>query len=255
MNKLATKKYIKISQHKKNTTEKAISNKALSTLHEYDIVQYYNSIIRGLLNYYSPCLTNTRYINFTIFLLNSSCIHTLAQKFKTTTSKIIAKYGNPICINLQIVNPNNSQIIRKKTCELLTYKNINLILEQANTRRIKIISELKRTPENLYDLAFNETNNDPFSFKFLNWRSGTILKAENCCICGISSQFSKIQIHHTKHIAKDKTSGFSQIIRQINRKQIPVCVDCHKSIHNGTYDGLKLSDFAFPQYFDMEKQI
>jgi predicted HNH restriction endonuclease len=34
---------------------------------------------------------------------------------------------------------------------------------------------------------------------------------------------------------------------EINRKQIPVCRDCHNKIHAGKYDGIKLSEFALPK--------
>jgi len=37
-------------------------------------------------------------------------------------------------------------------------------------------------------------------------------------------------------------AGFSKIMAQINRKQIPVCIKCHQKIHVGKYDGLALKD-------------
>jgi nicotine oxidoreductase len=35
-----------------------------------------------------------------------------------------------------------------------------------------------------------------------------------------------------------KLKGFAKQMSIINRKQIPVCRDCHMKIHEGTYDGL-----------------
>lgn len=115
MNRLATKKFIKISEHKKTTTERGISNRAISTLHEYDIVQYYNSIIWGFINYYSPCLTDSNYLNFLIFLLNTSCSHTLAQKYNTRLPKIRKKYGDPIKISIDKTSEKQKH---QKRCEL-----------------------------------------------------------------------------------------------------------------------------------------
>ena len=48
-------------------------------------------------------------------------------------------------------------------------------------------------------------------------------------------------MHHVKHIRKGKTEGFTQIMRQLNRKQIPVCLSCHTKIHSGKYDGIALN--------------
>ncbi len=59
-------------------------------------------------------------------------------------------------------------------------------------------------------------------------------------------------MHHLKHIAKDRSSGFNQILKQVKRKQIPVCTECHKSIHDGSYDGMSLSDITFAHYLDIE---
>lgn len=51
-------------------------------------------------------------------------------------------------------------------------------------------------------------------------------------------------MHHLRHIRKmnDKLSGFVTIMAKINRKQIPVCSNCHVKIHNGTYDNKSLKD-------------
>ena len=48
-------------------------------------------------------------------------------------------------------------------------------------------------------------------------------------------------MHHVKHIRKGKVTGFTQIMKQLNRKQIPVCYSCHLKIHAGTYDGVALN--------------
>ena len=33
---------------------------------------------------------------------------------------------------------------------------------------------------------------------------------------------------------------------KLNRKQIPLCLDCHNKIHHGKYDGLALKDLKGP---------
>jgi predicted HNH restriction endonuclease len=50
-------------------------------------------------------------------------------------------------------------------------------------------------------------------------------------------------MHHIKHIRKigEKVQGFTKLMAIINRKQVPVCEWCHREIHAGRYDGLKLA--------------
>ncbi len=51
-------------------------------------------------------------------------------------------------------------------------------------------------------------------------------------------------MHHVKHIRKSnkKATGFTKLMSKLNRKQIPVCPECHTQIHNGKYDGISLKD-------------
>ncbi len=66
-----------------------------------------------------------------------------------------------------------------------------------------------------------------------------------CCICGSLKQ---VENHHVRHIRKmnhQPAKGFQKVMQALNRKQIPVCKTCHHKIHQGTYDGLNLSDLAY----------
>jgi predicted HNH restriction endonuclease len=69
-----------------------------------------------------------------------------------------------------------------------------------------------------------------------------------CCICSSSEH---VEMHHVRHIRKigaKKPTGVHAILRTLNRKQLPVCVECHEKIHRGEYDGLRLSDLAYNPY-------
>ncbi len=63
---------------------------------------------------------------------------------------------------------------------------------------------------------------------------------DNCAICGHTG---RIEMHHVRHIRKrgQQVKGFKLYLAAINRKQIPVCRQCHRDIHNGKYDGPNLS--------------
>lgn len=54
-------------------------------------------------------------------------------------------------------------------------------------------------------------------------------------------------MHHINHVRKNKYSlipnvrTWEQMMHLRNRKQIPVCRVCHKSIHDGEYSGARLT--------------
>jgi len=41
-------------------------------------------------------------------------------------------------------------------------------------------------------------------------------------------------------------TDFDKVINMLNRKQIMVCSTCHRRIHRGVYDGLRLGDLYDP---------
>lgn len=47
-------------------------------------------------------------------------------------------------------------------------------------------------------------------------------------------------MHHLRKLRNLK--GFNKILGAINRKQIPVCKNCHTKIHQGLYDGISLKN-------------
>jgi len=65
----------------------------LSCLEGFTIIERYNSVIRGLSNYYAEFVYNKRTLNRWIYVLRYSCFKTLAQKYKTSIKKIFQKYA------------------------------------------------------------------------------------------------------------------------------------------------------------------
>ena len=69
-----------------------------------------------------------------------------------------------------------------------------------------------------------------------------------CCICNSPE---RVEMHHVRHIRKigeKKPLGIDAILRTLNRKQLPVCAQCHEKAHRGEYDELRLSDLAYNPY-------
>ena len=58
---------------------------------DLEIVQTYNAELRGICNYYSIA-SNFNKLNYFAYLMEYSCLKTLAHKHKSTTSKMIKKY-------------------------------------------------------------------------------------------------------------------------------------------------------------------
>lgn len=80
-----------------------------------------------------------------------------------------------------------------------------------------------------------------------NTRTGSKID-KICCICGIeNSKNNSIEMHHIKHIKKGKITGFSLIMKSLNRKRIPCCKQCHNKIHKRLYNGIALNDLHSPE--------
>lgn len=197
--------------HKKGICEKdgfPRSKRGWVCWDDVQIIQQFNAINRGILNYYS-FVDNYANLGRIQYILQYSAAKTLAHKHKTKMTKIFGSRGK-----------NLTTKVRK---EERVIKEVSLYLNK----------DWKR---------------DKFRYKGIgkefNWdfhithRTATKLY-NSCAICGSNED---IQMHHVKHIRKmgEKVKGFTNIMAKINRKQIPVCAWCHHEIHKGTYDGLRL---------------
>jgi hypothetical protein len=62
---------------------------------------------------------------------------------------------------------------------------------------------------------------------------------QSCANCGDPEN---VEMHHLKHIktVNLKLSQFDQLAARINRKQIPLCLECHKRVHRGEHQGMSL---------------
>lgn len=201
-----------------------------TTLELPEIIIRYNQIILGYLNYYAPCLTYTSELNYLVYLLQYSCFHTLANKLNTSISKIIKKFGKNVKITWKPEITKKLQGTKQKTqgtektTQLITWKQAKNIIEKLKRKK----PEQDNTHTKVDEIC---------SIKF-NWRTKFKL-TQHCAICGSENN---INYHHVRHIKVGKSEGFLQVMKQLNRKQIPCCLMCHKKIHKGEYNGLKLTD-------------
>ena len=189
----------------------------LMSLDEWEIVRYYNSVVRGILNYYSFAV-NRPNLGWIVYTLQKSLIHTLANRRRCSPKKVWM-HGQG-----KIVAYKPTKEGEKPIC----------FYGYSDGLSLKVIKEF-----NSYD---NALNSDELYRRRINART----KSKLGCHCSICGSCEKVEMHHVRHIRKmgQKLDGFTQIMAQLNRKQLPVCHECHWKIHNGQYNGMKLSELA-----------
>lgn len=183
----------------------------LVNLEHADIVRYYNSVIRGVYNYYS-FVNNTDRLAYVIWLLEESCCLTLARKYKwKSMKKVFDKFG------------------RDLGCEVEYSK--------GEVRRVALVvpGNFKRQPIT----RLSPRTKDPMKTLEQNWNSkftkSNLHKA--CIVCGVTQG---VEMHHVRQIRelrnpKGKQDFFTRQMEAINRKQIPLCRDHHNRLHRDTW--------------------
>jgi len=204
------------------TTEgKPTAKGGWSVLDLDQIVLLYSSINRGLQNYYRFA-DNWGRLSGIQYILKYSLAKTLALKLKRSVKQVLTRFGNDICI-----------VVKGKAGH--ADRQVRFLLNHDWTKQREAFQSGDRTDIDLLQTA-------------IQMRTRSKL-GKPCCICGQTGETRQIEMHHVRHIRKlsDKRepTGFNRILRQLNRKQIPACKECHAKIHRGTYDGLKVSDLAY----------
>ncbi|MEM6320532.1 MAG: reverse transcriptase domain-containing protein [Bacteroidota bacterium] len=191
-----------------------ISNKRLINLDVHEIAKIYKTTMNGIGNYYcfvhNPAVLNK--IHYWLFL---SLGKTLAHKFKSTKAKQIKRFGGRV-----------------------------MIFKSKGKARPIEIPDYGGHLRNINSFKKSVVKDDTIPImKFMSMKQSTWLNLDECCICDAKG---KIEMHHVKHIRKlgKEVKGFTRFMRELNRKQIPVCKECHQKIHKGTYDGLPLKYFT-----------
>jgi group II intron reverse transcriptase/maturase len=180
-------------------------------LDEDQIVRLFSSVNRGIQNYYRPT-DNWAELSKIQYILKFSLAKTLAAKKRSKMTGIIKNKDITV------------QVTRKGQQRTVTfYRNTDWTIDRK---------------------AF--TNSPTVDLVRMNERMRVRSKlGRPCCIC---LETVGLAMHHVRHIRKmteRQARGFTALLAKLNRKQVPVCRECHRKIHDGTYDGLKLSDLAY----------
>jgi nicotine oxidoreductase len=233
LRELETKKYAK----NQNYAPRECSHLIHFTIQE--IIDHYNSVMDGIVNYYYRVITFKSQLNRIIYILQFSCYKTLATKLKLTIRGIIKKYGWTE-LNKRLVPTGRKRLVYSykvdNKTKYIILRNYTDAMDMG--KWISIGIELKQ-------ISQEDFVEEDFWNKFkLNWRS-TFKLTKFCTICGSQNN---LESHHIKHVRKrgeDKkkiTKFTSNVMGLLNRKQIVVCRQCHNRIHAGTYDSMGLAD-------------
>ncbi|MCW7552948.1 reverse transcriptase domain-containing protein [Endozoicomonas gorgoniicola] len=194
------------------------ARRELISRQEWEIVAYYNSVLRGILNYYSFVANRPR-MSWIVLILQSSLIDTLASRRRCSFRQVWRK-GNG---KITALKPTKNGV------QKIHFNGYSHKLSLKVDQNAFNVSEVGLDPEKLYRVRTNKRTRSKLG-----------------CHCAICGNPENVEMHHVRHIRKmgQIPNGFTRVMAQINRKQIPVCHDCHRQIHNGKYDGIKLSEMA-----------
>ena len=187
--------------------------KLLSPLHrkgclylpDYEIVERYNSEIRGILNYYFLAV-DFYMLSYFVYLMQYSCYATLAGKFDSSISKIIDKHkiGKDWVIKYK---SEKGETKEKQLVQLKDYTNKQTVI----------------CDDNLAVHKWSINTNASIRAR---------LQAGVCELCG-SKEKSDFEVHLVSKV-KDLAGNelWEQIMKKKRRKTLVICEDCHKAIHS-----------------------
>lgn len=180
---------------------------ALQGLSDLEIVQLYNAELRGLYNYYSLAENVAAKMWQLRYVMEYSCLKTLAGKYKTSVRKMKKKYsqGKHWGIKYQTKREEKIAYFYKDGFKTQKPNQSNTIDTKPNVYVYQCKTELEQR-----------------------------LKANQCEMCGDDSPSTVFEIHHVNKVKNLKGKAFWELIMiSKQRKTLVVCKSCHVKIHNG----------------------
>ena len=178
-----------------------------------DIINRYNSIVRGYLNYYSFVDNRTRLAKIH-WIIKESLRKTICRKLDINRQELLKNFGKKIV-------GTNTRGKKKKTVSYFNPK--------FNRTPMKFMNkDISWNP--LGSLDWSVSSRDSFDTQ-----------------CAVCSSPENLEMHHIKHIKtiNPKLSEFDAAVARMNRKQVPLCVVCHTKVHKGEYVGDSLKSIKW----------
>ena len=191
-----------IAKQKQNGELFPTKRTALLKLPDLEIVETYNAELRGICNYYNLA-ANFCQLNYFNYLMEYSCLMTLATKHKSSIAKIKEKYkdGNGKWgINYKTKAGN-------KVCCFANY---------ADCRSRKDVTDIIDNTERFWGTTTSFEKR---------------LNAKICELCG-TTESEHYEIHHVNKVKNLKgKQPWERVMIAKRRKTLVLCRDCHHNIH------------------------
>jgi group II intron reverse transcriptase/maturase len=181
-----------------------VKRNALLRATELEVVSTYNAELRGICNYYNMA-SNFCKLNYFAYLMEYSCLKTLAAKYKCTIAKIIDRFKDgrgKWCITYQT----------KKGEKRLYFA------KYADAKKVKKPDDIRTNAA-----VISTCSTTTFESR---------LKAKQCELCG-TTQSEHYEIHHVNKVKN--LSGkelWERVMIAKRRKTIVICRKCHHAIHS-----------------------
>ena len=183
-----------------------VHRKNILTTTDLEIVTIYNSELREICRYYGLA-SNFNQLNYFAYLMEYSCLKTLASKHKTSLAKIKAKYKDGF----------GSWAIPYET--------------KTAKKRMHFADYTKcKSPNTFTDIKSIASVTYGYSRTTFESR----LKAQKCELCGTTNKQTTYEIHHVNKVKNLKgKEKWKQMMIAKQRKTLVVCHHCHRHvIHN-----------------------
>jgi hypothetical protein len=227
----------------------------LARYEAHTIIQRYNASMFGLMQYYTEWVDDKNSIQRWIYIMRYSCLKTLANKYRSTISKVFRRFGvylySPSTKTIQAeAKTTVGDVTYVKKWKLFTFKEMKIkCLLQQRLPNTSIAFRDRERNKTIGDYPISNTvpavTNENFldTITWVSYRTQSTFDLP-CSICGAKDE---IEMHHIRHIRKSPYSkleekSFLQVMSLRNRKSIPICRNCHINVvHKGKYTGEALS--------------
>ena len=227
----------------------------LSNLDTSIIIERFNASIRGFVQYYTGFVNKSSLYRW-VYILRYSCLKTIARKYGSSINKVFKRFGkflsSPTYKTIAVsVEVTVNGVTYQKEWELLSFENAYQAAFRIGFKRT--LTDRFWTRENdkkIFEYPLKPHAPTVTHENFVDYVGWVSLKEKApfemlCCICRSTNS---IEMYHIKHIRKtaygdNEKRSFLQVMALRNRKQIPVCNNCHLNvIHGGRYTGPCLKD-------------
>jgi len=169
----------------------------LLNLSDCEIVEHYNAEARGICNYYNLAC-NYHTLDYFCYLMEYSCLKTIANKHKSTIRKTIRKYkqGKTWAVSYK------------------TKKGINYV-----------------KPVKIADCKHGKPNDVIATRKRFNWKT-TIRQRLNAKVCELceTTTADLYEVHVVRNLNELGNSYWETVMKKRRRKTLVVCSKCHAEI-------------------------